>query len=660
MYGDFSKPSFIAPLFSSGACKPPDKKDGANHAPNAATYSGLLVEQGRPLTDADFNEQAALLKREIREIARATIGWHGSPDCGFQVTLKDTTKPSYSLLGGTYFVDGLRCTNDSTCMLPDPGTPQDGKSILFYLEAFDATEPPRDAASTVEPALSGIRTSVRTFVDWAVRVKTIAGAAKDKPQVDTPDNFLGVLGRADRAKRTLSVSTIADSSVAEKACASQPTDRATSDNVLYRVEIHRAYSQATDDKTSSYTFKWSRANGADTWPVNISSSNDVSLNVGATGGVTPNPLRQNDCVELVLPDQRATRGESSLFRIGALQNDGGITLTSVRVNRPTQVALESTQTGDPVPIDRVVAQRRQMNDTAYLRRWNHMDGVNPAAMNKGFTDSKNRRITPPAVNNDGALSVPSDGNWVQIENAIIVQFPGSGYEPGDYWYVRVRSDGSIYINEVPAEIQPIPALPDRHFAPLASIIEGANPTNHNERFRLFGRNASARVLGKPYPYQSLDDCSLDGAGCDRCMPGLLAPVVPTPSERPSPPAPNASPPPAETNPPTGNGMAILSSAGKLALKRYAASPTGLTRRIPARYLNHETQSAALKRWLRTALVSEIHEPTFERFFEKVMRSVAVSEIERPQIEEEAREVYGLATSLRQIVSSGGGIRELIA
>ena len=107
-------------------------------------------------------------------------------------------------------------------------------------------------------------------------------------------------------------------------------------------------------------------------------------------------------------------------------------------------------------------------------------------------------------------------------------------------------------------------------------------------------------------------------------------------------------------------VGILSSAGKLALKRYANSARDLTRRIPARYLNHETQSAGLKRWLRTALVSEIHEPTFEQFLDKVTRSVQVSDVERALLEAEAREVYGLAVTLRQVVATGGGLRQLIA
>src|SRR6266496_1237907 len=65
MKGDFSRDSY----------------EHRNH------YSGVLMQQGRVQTDADWNEQGAILRDAVCEVARDVFGAHGGPavGCGFEI-----------------------------------------------------------------------------------------------------------------------------------------------------------------------------------------------------------------------------------------------------------------------------------------------------------------------------------------------------------------------------------------------------------------------------------------------------------------------------------------------------------------------------------------------------------------------------------------------
>jgi hypothetical protein len=86
----------------------------------------------------------------------------------------------------------------------------------------------------------------------------------------------------------------------------------------------------------------------------------------------------------------------------------------------------------------------------------------------------------------------------------------------------------------------------------------------------------------------------------------------------------------------------------------------ISRRVPARYLNHEPQSALYRRFRAPLLVSEILEPTFEKYFAKVERCIPMDERERSLIESDARADYDLAVEFRSMMSSSRGVRGVLA
>ena len=89
MKGDFSRQTF----------------DARKH------YSGVLMQQGRVQTDADWNEQEAIQRRRTHIEARDVIGPSGGPEtgAGFAIAIAGG---KLTIGGGRYYVDGLLCEND--------------------------------------------------------------------------------------------------------------------------------------------------------------------------------------------------------------------------------------------------------------------------------------------------------------------------------------------------------------------------------------------------------------------------------------------------------------------------------------------------------------------------------------------------------------------
>src|SRR3954467_13596357 len=77
-------------------------------------FSRVLLQQGRVLLDADWNEQTSILLHYIRSLAADLIGPHGGPGDGFRL-LADPAKElrcDFHLGRGHYYVDGILCENE--------------------------------------------------------------------------------------------------------------------------------------------------------------------------------------------------------------------------------------------------------------------------------------------------------------------------------------------------------------------------------------------------------------------------------------------------------------------------------------------------------------------------------------------------------------------
>ncbi len=70
-------------------------------------YKGVRMQQGRVLTDDDFNEAERLDAEDARRVRADVIGPAGSPDDGFRLDI-DAVTNQLMLLAGTFYVGGLR------------------------------------------------------------------------------------------------------------------------------------------------------------------------------------------------------------------------------------------------------------------------------------------------------------------------------------------------------------------------------------------------------------------------------------------------------------------------------------------------------------------------------------------------------------------------
>jgi hypothetical protein len=256
-----------------------------------------------------------------------------------------------------------------------------------------------------------------------------------------------------------------------------------SENQLYRVEIHQPGQLAPSGTTtntagvtpetgaapgpisssgSDPTFKWSRNNGSDIYPVLTVNGTDVQ--VDSVGRDARAHLKSGDWVEL-LDDNLILRGRPGpLLQVSDVSGqDRRITLVA---SSPYNVVA-----GDP------------NHPRPFLRRWDEKDPAATGGVSSGLP------ITESSSTANG---------WYDLEDGIQIQFvpalspmvadeplgdtfsaPMNGYRTGDYWLIpaRVALQGSI---EWPAtrETPAVPiALPphgiDHHYLPLGVIELGS-------------------------------------------------------------------------------------------------------------------------------------------------------------------------------------------
>jgi hypothetical protein len=259
MKGDFSRVTFKA-----------DKQ-----------FSQVLLQQGRVLLDADFNEQGAIYASALRRLTRDLLGPHAGPedDLGFEI---GSSNGEITIGFGRYYVDGLPAVNvppppDATKTVAplfyqaQPGYPfagsveakdlKVGTAYFFYLDVWEQPVTWMEDDSIREVALGGPDTAMRAQVVWRVRAVSRPGGAFD------PEKWLDQNvqrhsrlnpGNAGAMLPQLKAWTDPKDNPDETPCVADPLGGYRGlENQLYRVEIH------TDGADGGLrTFKWSRDNGS--------------------------------------------------------------------------------------------------------------------------------------------------------------------------------------------------------------------------------------------------------------------------------------------------------------------------------------------------------------------------------------------------------------
>lgn len=426
--------------------------------------SRVLYQQGRVQLDSDFNELNETLLHATRALAFDTIGPHGGVDNSFAIT---GDGKQFQIAYGNYWVDGIQCANpldfwDTLAKTPGatlPKTrplqppylffrPEDKKDDvvlpgLFYLDAFERDISPAQQDSLREAALLGADTAGRAVVVWQIRKlneqemrrwRELIGDLKSLPVIyDAAYVALNLLLRPGARMRARAI-------VAETTdpCVISPDARYRgAENRLFRVEIHTPGKFKQDGTIDTPpTFKFSRDNGAEVYPVRDLQGKTVLLD--SLGRDHRTAIRVNDWVE-VIDDEVVLQQKALPLR------------QVVDVDRHTMTVIL-----DEVPDEKAGTDQKLH---PILRRWER--------------PPENVRLRDEAH---------PKANWIDLADGVQVQFsiaPGWGksFRTGDYWLIptRTATGDVIWPHDDTKDRNPLPLEPhgvNHHYAPLDEYTGG--------------------------------------------------------------------------------------------------------------------------------------------------------------------------------------------
>lgn len=229
-------------------------------------YSGVYQQQGRMLTDADWNELVDILKGEVRNVLQDIIGTGIPAEGGARVELISYSSGSVNIeiKPGKVYADGweaeIRNRNDPTSQRKfsyaeqadflDPPSPDDSWiNCVLYADIWDRVVNSLEDPDLPDPGLNGADTCFRTQrmaqVKW---FKTGQATIEHIPQ-------------KGNAKLTLQLREAEIVPDPCEPCLEKLKINSELGNYLFRVEI--ASVEGTADKPTAITFKWSSENAAE-------------------------------------------------------------------------------------------------------------------------------------------------------------------------------------------------------------------------------------------------------------------------------------------------------------------------------------------------------------------------------------------------------------
>ena len=465
-------------------------------------HAGVVLQQGRLLLDADWNELVAILERRIRAgvadldsdgpapgIAGVAVVPRTTPH-GFEITL---TAGKLSIGRGRMYVDGLLAENhgqDPPAFDPllaevtgSADTPYEKQPYwktptalpttgthLAYLDVWQREVTQIEAPDLVEQAI-GVDTTARTQTAWQVRLLPLPGGGVS---CTTPD--ANVPGWADLiapsgARLTVDTIPVTDT---DDPCALPPTGGYRGlENQTYRVEVH------TGGAPGTATFVWSRDNGSVVQPVVEVLTGATAIRPASFGRDSVLRFKDGDWVEIT-DDHReldigpgpATRPPTAgeLRKIEVHEEDGTLRFTPA------------------LPADLQMSAADAATRHLRVRRWDQKGQITSQ------TGANLDNLDLPGAT--GAIKVPaSSGTAVVLEHGVTVAFSSTGasFRAGDYWIFAARTADTSVEKLVAAP----PLGVHHHFARLAVVTF---PDGESD-------------CRKPWP----PECECDGeGGCSDC------------------------------------------------------------------------------------------------------------------------------------------------
>jgi hypothetical protein len=453
-------------------------------------YSGVVMEQGRVQTDADWNEWLAENARRIQAGTLDIFGRAGYPattPAAFQITATTTgSKNSISIGAGRMYVDGLLAENHgaapgmwdpalaelSGAPQPPPASPNTidyteqpyypnpdtsllsgNGPFLVYLDVWTRAVSWLQDPKLVDPAIA-VDTTGRLQTVWQVKLQAV-------PQgqtwtCHTPDSQIFPAPSTG----VLTTGTVEDPT-AGPCCLTTGSGYSGLENQCYRVEIHNPGSASDSAAITNATFKWSRDNGSiETGVTNIGQGfNSLNapaaiLTVLSLGRDQVLGFLPGNWIEL-LDDAHQLNGiKGELYQIDSID------AASRTITLTTQlVAGTAFANGTP-----------QAASYTRIRRWDQSGKVYQADLTTVWWDLD-------AAGGDGSIPVPAPDTTLVLEAGITVTFGPNGtatFGVGDYWSFAARTaDGSVG----PLSLAP-PFGPHHHTTKLS--IVSFNPASNSD------------------------------------------------------------------------------------------------------------------------------------------------------------------------------------
>jgi hypothetical protein len=409
-------------------------RDTRERARRAGVRS-VLLQQGRPLVDADWNEQAGITADRAETLARHVIGIHGTPreEAGFAVSI---TGGAMSISAGHLYADGLHLHNPAaldyaaqqpaTSFAALAATLNNNQNGLVYVEAVLRPTSAGVQPFLSDPALGGIESVVREEVDWAVRVVRLAEtgftvnevvtAYATNQRLDIPQ-WRTTTGGLDADVQT--EAEVTDPTPCELPPTAGYLDQL---NRLYRIEIHSAGAPGTA------TFKWTE-------------------DAGIEAGLRPSGAG----FSLDLPIER----ERAWFPTGTVVEIINDNLE--RAGEAGPMGPISSVPGQPLTITGVAAAA--LSAQVRIRRWATMP-----------------------------VTIPAANAWAVLSKGIKIRFCAGHYARGGAWTIPGRTvlgdiiwppyatpDQTVNISGNPVGFY-LPTEGRRRYAPLALIRRGGGST----------------------------------------------------------------------------------------------------------------------------------------------------------------------------------------
>ncbi|WP_420456538.1 DUF6519 domain-containing protein [Rubrivirga sp.] len=367
------------------------------------------LQQGRVQTDADANEQQAVVFHRVETTAADLVGGCGGPisGAGFEIT---PDGDGLTILAGRYYVDGWLVENESDVAYDaQPHLPLDAGTLaalglpatladpapgdyLAYLDVWERHRTALEMPEIREVALGGPDTATRTQVVWQVRLHPL--------DEDEPTDCASPVSSWETATApsTGQLGARADVAAAsDDPCVVEPgAGYRRLENQLYRVEVHLGGTRAAT------TVKWDRDNGTVVSRLEAQSPDQTEWTLESVGRDAVLRFAPGDWAEIT-DDARELHGvPGTLVRVVAVKGD---TLT---------VDLDSPDS--PLP-EGATVDPSDFTDPK-VRRWN---GVLPPLNNQTYRDLE-------------------DGVQVRLRGRNGPDGVARRYRTGDYWTIPARTN----------------------------------------------------------------------------------------------------------------------------------------------------------------------------------------------------------------------------